>query len=259
MDILEYDKIRERAEKCKYSSFTYLDYNDCEMSEIICNNDNLVLIIDSKINPNIVQYATNNYIKLIEKLKLISGNIKINFVQKEFKNHLENIGFIELCEFIDYFNDDLQSTKIKFCDQKKILYLDSIDCECISALSRKCKNNSRGFFGETYDWFIEWIKDNKVIILKENDIFIGYCCVSIYENGKKLWIREMAIDPEFQNRGNGIKLFEQALYYGKINGVEKGFLAVDKLNIKAINIYKKYGFINKDEIGELQMIKLDGK
>jgi len=120
MDVSEYHKIREMADKYKYSSFTYLDYNDCEMSEIICCNDNLVLIIDSKINPNIIQYATNNYIELIEKLKLINGNIKINFVQKEFKNHLENIGFIELCEFIDYFNDDIQNTKIKFCDYRII-------------------------------------------------------------------------------------------------------------------------------------------
>ena len=256
----EFNNIMNNRKNYSFSSLDYLDYldyGDCKDSIILCNNNNMVLLYDSYKDRPIINYLVNDYIKFIDYLSNINGDIRINFVNHNYINELEKIGFVTLCEWMDYFNNDLPKTNINFTDYGKIEYLEINECKLVSTLSKKCKNQSRGFDGETEEWFSEWISENKVIKIKDEKQIIGYCCISIYSEGTTLWIREMAVDPNYQGKGNGKKLIEQALLYGIKNNAKKSFLAVDKLNKNAIGIYKKYGFIGKEEKGELQMIKYE--
>lgn len=124
-----------------------------------------------------------------------------------------------------------------------------------SDMSKLCATQSRGFQGESTDWFTNWVKENEVIVTKDGNSLIGYCCVSIYADGTMLWIREIAVSPQYQGRGYGKKLMEQAIQYGVKMGAKRGFLAADVLNTNAIGLYNSYGFIQRDSHGELQMIR----
>lgn len=123
-------------------------------------------------------------------------------------------------------------------------------------ISQSCIGESRGFFGEPEKWFKDWISENKVIVARHGGEIIGYCCVTIYNNGTTLWIRELAVAPEFHRRGYGRQLLQEGLCYGLAQGASKAFLAVDIENHTAINIYEGYGFKRRDEDTEIQMIRL---
>ncbi|MBI2330381.1 GNAT family N-acetyltransferase [Candidatus Daviesbacteria bacterium] len=61
-------------------------------------------------------------------------------------------------------------------------------------------------------------------------------------NGRRAWIHHLAVHPAFQNMGIGsllLKKVEQAL---KIVGAERVCLWVDKINLKVLFFYKKYGY-----------------
>ena len=79
--------------------------------------------------------------------------------------------------------------------------------------------------------------------MKDGAVLIGYCSVSIYNNGGIVWIRRIAVKPEYQGKGYGKTLMEQAIVYGVNKGAKRGFLAADVLNANAIALYKKYGFV----------------
>jgi len=134
-------------------------------------------------------------------------------------------------------------------------YLVRHECDDVAALSQKCKLQSRGFEGETVEWFAEWLLENKIIVLRAHSMIVGFCCVSIYNEGTTLWIRKIAVDPEHQGMGLGKKLMEQAICYGVEHGATRGFLAADILNKNAIGLFNKYNFLAKDSDSELQMIR----
>lgn len=249
-----FDVIRERALEYAYSSFEYLEYDVCRTGEIIRDDEPLILLCDAGKSPALIQFAFEDIDVLIQALSIIPGDIQINFVPYEFRQRLEEIGFFTWGEFIDFWNTDLSSTIIKSNDHDGIEFLKPDECGQVSAVSRKCANQSRGFSGETEDWFSEWLKDNDVIILRKDGKIAGFCCVSIYNSGTTLWIREIAVDPECQGKGLGGKLIAQAICYGLKHGAKKGFLAVDVQNDRAIRLYNKYGFCPKELKGELQMV-----
>lgn len=58
-------------------------------------------------------------------------------------------------------------------------------------------------------------------------------------------ITNIAIDPECRNRGLGQVLIENMIKLGSANGIQYYTLEVRTSNIKAINLYKKMGFVDK--------------
>lgn len=153
------------------------------------------------------------------------------------------------------WNETLVETVSRFGKVYDTEYLSENECEMASILSQKCKLQSRGFEGETKAWFKGWLTENNVIIRRKDSAIAGFCCVSIYNEGTTLWIREIAVDPAYQGMGFGKQLMEQAIRYGVENGAVKGFLAADVLNKNAIGLYEKHGFHVKGTDSELQMVR----
>lgn len=250
-----FDRIAEYKKKYKYSSMNYIDFEDCENSDVLFDCDGLILLHDKSKSPAMLYYATDDYESLIRIIAGMQGKLRLHFVPREFAPQLEKLGFIEWGEYFDFYNHNLADTAASFDNASDIEYLNPDECGEVSIVSQKCKLQSRGFEGESKEWFANWLTENKVIVQRRDYAIVGFCCVAIYNQGSTLWIREVAVDPAFQGMGFGKKLMEQAICHGVENGAAKGFLAADILNENAIRLYEKYGFHIKDSDGELQMVK----
>ena len=255
IDKQQYNYIVDIIKSCKYTSIDHPEYAKFTKYEINKMDESTILLIDNSKSPIHIHWATNSLTHFIEDLKKLNTSIFVNFVPTEFVESLENIGFKIICEFIDFFNEDIKNTEITFSKYNNIEFLLPSELEQTSRVSRLCQLQSRGFTGETVAWFEKWIRENKVIVVKKDSDIIGYCCVSIYANGAILWIREIAVNPQYQRKGYGKLLIEQALCYGIDNGAKRGFLATDILNEQAIELYRKYNFVPRSGESEIQMIK----
>jgi ribosomal protein S18 acetylase RimI-like enzyme len=252
-----FDTIFQKAKTYKYSSMNYIDFDDCKNAEILCERSDLILLKDNSKTPSMLYFAANDFESFVKIVTDLSSSLRLHFVPRQYVPLLEKIGFIEWGEYTDFWNISLTNTFTRFDNISEIEYLGTEECEEAAAVSQKCKLQSRGFEGETKEWFEEWLVKNEVIILRNNSKIAGFCCVSIYNDGTTLWIRELAVDPIYQGTGLGKKLIEQAIRYGVENGAVKGFLAADILNKNAIGLYKKYDFHAKNiEDSEIQMIKM---
>ena len=249
-----FNELVEKARKCKYSSMHYTDYDGCKNAEILHNSSELTLLQDKSQTPALLHFATDNYQLVLDALSKIQGELKLYFVPKEYKKQLENIGFTEWGEYVDFWNADLKNTKISVNDISEIDYLKPEEYKEAAEIPKKCMLQSRGFEGAPAEWYKEWLEENKIIVQRENGKIVGICCVTIYNEGTTVWVRELAVDPAYQGRGYGKKLIEQTIAYGIESGAVKGFLLADVLNKNAIGLYEKYNFNAKDDDSELQMI-----
>src|SRR5690606_26229484 len=97
------------------------------------------------------------------------------------------------------------------------------DAKELSDISLACSGQSRGFFGETREWFVDWLKENEILVICANGVIAGFSCVSTYAEGTTLWIREIAVHPEFQGKGMGRDLMNMSIQYGQSKGAIKSF------------------------------------
>ncbi len=77
-------------------------------------------------------------------------------------------------------------------------------------------------------------------ILLNNDEVMGFFECSIISPEAELY--DIVIDENFQGNGYSKILMEYFIKLAKENNVETIFLEVNKINSKAIALYKKYGF-----------------
>jgi len=250
-----FNALTERARKHKYSSMNYLDFEDCKHACILHDCSELILLQDKSKIPAMLYFATDNLQLVIDAIAQIPGELKIHFVPRELAPQLERLGFVEWAEFADFWNRNLSATAVSPEDTGTIEYLQQSECEEAVKIMQKCRLQSRGFEGGTAEWYADWLNENKIIIQRKNSKIVGLCCISIYDEGTTLWIKELAVDPAHQGMGFGKKLVEQAIIYGIQNGAVKGFLSTDLLNKNAIGLYEKYNFHSKYEDSELQMIR----
>ncbi|MNJ44338.1 ribosomal-protein-alanine N-acetyltransferase [compost metagenome] len=222
---------------------------------MLYDRNDVILLQDTTQIPHMLYFATNDFESLLTFIADLSGEFRLHFVPRQFAAQLEQLGFIEWGEYTDYWNDNLADTANSLNNHDQVEYLSKDECQEVSVVSQKCRLQSRGFEGETEEWFTAWLIENKVIIVRKASAIVGFCCVSIYNEGTTLWIREIAVDPQYQGQGFGKQLMEQAIQYGVTNEATKGFLAADILNKHAIAMYEKYGFHTKGSDSELQMIR----
>ncbi len=249
-----YEAIFKQQEASLFSSLRYMDIEDLQKMEIVFNSEDLILLYDQSGKVAEIHYATNDFEHLITALKNLRLNGVIKFIKKPFDQALVGIGFRVFCEIQDFFNRSLVATANTLSNAVVPEFASKGDCQILSEISRACIGYSRGFFGDDTEWFENWLENgNEIIVHRVQGKIVGLCCVSIYNEGTTLWIRELAVKPKFHRLGVGRHLFEQALIYGAKNGAEKAFLAVDIENAHAIKLYRQYGFVPKEDEYELQM------
>lgn len=257
---LKFNEMKENAKNFKYSMFEYLDYGEVENADIICNNEDLILLSKKWADGKTVQiyFVANQVENVITSINDINDNIHIVFFILELVDAFKASGFVVTADWIDFFNNDIANTPTSFKGYNDIHFLQSDEHDIIKEMADMCIDQSRGFEYEKEEWYTDWIKNNDIIILKDGDILIGYNCVSVYDTstGITVWVRRVAVNPKYQDMRYGKKLMEQALIYGISKGAKRGFLAADALNNKAFSLYKKYGFVPQSEHGEINMKRL---
>ena len=252
-----YNTIAVKVSGYKYSSMNYLDFDECRNAEILYDNDGLILLQDKSKIPAMVYFATDDFEEVIKRMTNLSGKLRLHFVPRIYVPQLKSLGFVEWGEYVDFWNTDLAKTAENFKNLDEIEYLSVDECEAASDVTKSCLLLSRGFEGDSPEWFKQWLDEgNHVIVRREGSRIVGVCCVTIYNGGTTLHVREIAVDPKNQGMGLGKKLMEQAISYGVGCGAIKGFLLADVLNENAIGLYEKYDFQMKDEEGEIQMVRM---
>ena len=249
-----WDEIVGKTALYKYSTLHHVEYEDVMNAELLQNDANNVIIIDKAKSPNMLCFATNEIEKTLREIDSYDGELRVNFVPHDFADLFKNHGFTEWAEYADFFNEDIRAVAENIATSEPV-FLRISECETVSEMSKKCEKQSRGFTGESAEWFADWMKENDVIVVKDSGEIIGFCCVSIYANGTILWIREIAVLPQYQGKGFGKMLMAQAIQYGVDRDAHRGFLAADILNEIAIGLYNSYGFYKKNAESELQMIR----
>lgn len=251
---LQYEQIVERAKGFGYTSLQYPDYEGHRHYEVLHLGDNGILLAEGARRPSPVHWAANDAAALVSLLRLAPENITVPFVPREFTAPLMEAGLFVLAEFADFFNRNLAETASALTPPQS-RFLSAEEAEEAAALSMAVRGQSRGFMGECAQWFCEWMGDGHVLALHENGALAGVCCVSIYNGGTTLWVRELAVSPLHQRKGYGRRLMEQALVYGRDRGAHKAFLAADLCNDGAIKLYESCGFSRSGEDTELQMAR----
>jgi len=245
----------QKAGKRTYSSMEHLDFEDCENAEVIRDTDGLLLLLDRSKSPAMLYFAANDFARVVEAVAELPGALRIHFVPREYTGQLAALGFVEWCEWVDYWNSDLAGTAARFASVLPFDFLRPTEYAEAAALSQRCRLQSRGFEGETEEWFAVWDTDDNILAHRDDTALAGFCCVSIYNKNTTLWVREIAVDPPRQNKGIGKELLAQAIQYGVEHGATKAFLAADVLNKNAIALYAKCGFRAKGGESELQMVR----
>ncbi len=118
-------------------------------------------------------------------------------------------------------------------------------------------------------WLEEIKNGNRLVyIYKINGEFIGEGAL-VFDTadpdytitGKRVYVSRMIVKKEYRNRGIGSEILEFLIRKAKSIGFSEMTIGVDKNNLNALHLYKKYGFTEvlfdgRDENGEyLKLMK----
>ena len=264
----EYVKIQSRLDDFKYNSLKYTEVEGIKTYDVLYNNEDIILIYGYNPEDKLNQYhwACNEVKFLVDTIKSKDINGLITFVPKEWVNDLKRVGFQIYAVWNDYFTDSIQVLDGKV----EIDKIQAHEYEKVSEVTLACRGQSRGFSGQTTEWVRQWVEGkesalpsyaaNSTILVKRiGTNIVGAICIATYahesEKGAILWIREIAVHPDYQRKGIGRELIKQAYQYGKAKGATRAFLMADECNEHAIHLYKSMGFRGCPDEAEINMIK----
>lgn len=265
----EFLRIQEKLPSFKYNSMQYTDYDDVADYELLHESDSLILLCGYDKESRKYQYhwASNRAEDLLKEIH-DKPNFRIGFVPKEWVSSLESAGLKVFAIWNDYFRLSLEDISV----DKQLEFLKKEECQAASEVTLACRWQSRGFTGQTVEWMEDWIGSdadansttdtkNKAVLIHRNEKgkIVGILCTATYshdsEKGPIVWVRELAVHPDYQGRGIARKLIYETLAYGKSKGATRAFLAADECNARAIKLYESCGFASKEENGEINMYK----
>lgn len=85
-------------------------------------------------------------------------------------------------------------------------------------------------------------KGGEIFFARLNGTTVG-CCALIFHEDKKTWeLAKMAVDPEFQGHGIGLRLGLSLIDYARSQGVKKLFLEANTKLEASVKLYVKLGF-----------------
>lgn len=253
----------------RYSSMEYVEQEDLIGYESIIHTQAIRILKGYNTSAGAIEYhwEADAVEDLVEVLKANEPGL-VTFVPKEWVHSLEPIGYQVRNAWHDYFRSSLED--VEKVPVGELLQLE--EATKASEVTMACKEQSRGFTGETPEWMKHWIlgdvegaqqmglkKTNILIHRKNKKEIVGILCVGTYghdsEKGPILWIREVAVLPREQGQGIARSLLLRALSYGKELGATRGFLAADEQNKGAIHLYKSIGFEPSKEESQIDMVK----
>lgn len=265
MNLLEFNQLQNLAKGFLHHSFQYLDYDQVKEHEIVRNDKNIIFI--SGVNEDNREprsyWATNEVSELLDAINQYGKKTIISFIPLEWSDYLINHGLSEYAKFRAYWIHDING--IKGVNLYEFLTLE--ECREASDVTMACKSQSRGFYGETMESIKEWMTsidsagedsgNYNVLVHKEDNLIVGIAMVATYghnsEKGSVLWLREIAVMPNYQGKGIGKRLMLQAIQYGQDKGARRSFLMADDCNNNAIDLYKKVGYLPSDDV-EINLI-----
>ncbi|MDF2542583.1 MAG: hypothetical protein K0S47_2301 [Herbinix sp.] len=267
MLIEDFNRLKEGAKCFLYHSFEYVDYDDVKDYKILQEDEKLILLysVIPKNGYKKIYWAANGVKELGQAIASLGKNIVFTFIPLDFRNDLIQQGFTDYAMFREYWIEDINSIE----GDGDYKFLKEEESEQAAKVTQSCRLQSRGFLGEQESFFREWISNQEpgavncgcknccVLIHKIEQKIVGVACVAVYgqdsKKGPVLWLREIAVMPEYQGKGLGRKLIRQAIQYGKENGAKRAFLMADDCNHNAIRLYESIGFVPNDDI-EINMM-----
>jgi GNAT superfamily N-acetyltransferase len=266
---VDFLRLQSNLKNYRFFSMEYIDYSDVSDYQIVIENDNIVLLYGYHNEAKCYEYhwAANSADDIINAIDM-DLQCLITFVPHEWIETFEQAGFVVRNAWHDYFMDSLET--ITMLEDAE--FLNNDECEEASEVTMSCKGQSRGFTGQTPKWIRDWLGSsgedstetdvsNRAILIERNSKkeIVGIACTGTYahesEKGAIVWIREVAVKPDYQRRGIARKLITQALAYGKSFGAKRAFLAADECNAHAIHLYVSIGFKASNDKSQIDMIK----
>lgn len=266
------ESILNKAKQLKYNSLEYVDEEEIYDSKICIQEENCIIFFKELEDKIKLFWAANTKedffigLKAVEdfmiKNMMDTEKLYIEFVPEDFLEEMYGEGYKIYSEYVDFWSYDIDNLEIREKENTYIRVLKSTEYESASDVTRSCRGNSRRFEGETNEWIKEWHEsdDSQVFAAELDGIVVGICCVGLYgfesENGIVLWIREIAVRPQYQEQGIGRLLLENAILWGQQNNAKRSFLACDVENYNAIRLYESFGYKRKDGRGQINMEKV---
>lgn len=269
MERVLFDYIKSKLDNYKFNSLMHTGYEEISAYEVLLNTEECVLLYGYNKEMKLYEFcfASNESKVVLDEIVKSKKVGLITFIPNDWVSEFKDNGFEIFAIWNDYFNKDIS----KNIEEDEIEILSEDECNKASQITLSCKNQSRGFAGQSEEWIYRWVKgtepianmfksrDCAIIVHREDNNICGIVCVAIYGDdnidGATLWIREIAVSPKYQNRGIGKKLLNQALLYGVRNGAKKSYLMADECNDNAIHLYSKMGFYSDKNECEINMIK----
>lgn len=263
----DFNIIQKKLNNYKFSSMAYTEYEDICDYEVEIANDDIILIygFNTEAKTNEYHWAANT----VDSLLTFLGDKKdflLTFAPHEWIPDLEKAGFVIRNAWHDYFNKDFKD----IVPSSDFDFLKIDECTKASELTLMCRNQSRGFTGQTPEWISDWINNkngnstdtnNNAILVErnENNEILGLLCTATYphtsKSGNVVWVRELAVNPKYQNQGIGRKLLMNCFSYGKFFDADEAYLAADEQNDGAIHLYRSVGFRPSNEESQIDMLK----
>lgn len=263
----------ETARGFRYTSFLYLDEEDVlvEDASLLLQEPEFIAVCQPQGGKCNVHWAAQTGEAFLSGMKNVlqrlagqsngADEVYIEFVPAEFVAELEGLGFAVQSHFVDFWLSELQNAPLAQQSAHTVRAIQPGEYQAAASITRRCSGLSRGFTGENDQWTEEWaLSEHTDILVAETPSgsgIAGIVYVRVYgfesDKGPILWVREVAVDPDFQRRGIGRALVGQALCWGKDRGAARSFLAADLQNDGAITLYEQFGFRRKEDQGQINM------
>lgn len=270
----EYRSIHEKQRTFRRSSLRYGVVEQPGAYRLAVDSSELLLLWGRNEQQGCFEahWAADEAEPLCDALRDLPRPLIISFVPPEWQERLQRDGFREAAVYREYWLHGLQTRPDSAAADRMLSVLRADECEEAALLTLACRDQSRGFQGETAAWFRAWLQgeevgslqsaatDCTVLTAREADsgAILGLACLAIYgrerAEGPALWLREIAVHPEQQGKGWGRRLLEQALLYGRQRGATRSFLMADELNERAIGLYLSFGYEPNQEEPQIDMI-----
>jgi len=260
-------QIITKAHQFKHSSMVYTQEEDLYESKILVNNDSILILGTMDNNTLKLDWATDNPRLLYETIITLENDIhpntkhiSIEFIPEEIIDFFEQSYYTIKSEWMDYWKPSLEKSSI-IPNHLVIRPIEEDEYSIGSTITKSCRGLSRGYNGEEVEWFKEWKKNEffEIFVIEDYKQIVGVCAVNLYgfdsEKGTVLWLREVAVHPDFHSKKFGLNLIQHAFDWGIKHGAKRSFLACDRDNTKAIRLYEYLGYESKHNRGQINIEK----